>query len=535
MSPSALFRALRTPLLLWGILGGFLANPIWIPNLTLLANYKVKDTVAFDVLQLMPAYFLYLPNAVVGLTVLLGIWLLLQLKAWWLPRNPSLRWDLWTAAVGFGICFSIPFWMANAREGFLQILLAGLVVLFFWSFWLLNAGLMLTGRLLQRFPWVNLLLEGTFPFSDLFFFRLLQDRIKAGRWLRSLPSFSAIFLLALALAFEVRVLWDSIPAQRIPVPVFTASYAQHDEKGFWFSNDNWWDPMSGIWYYDERSQTGFPYIRAGDVRRFHFDGKDFVFYDRADHSMVRMEGSTRRTLWRVPVNNPRGTLEVVPGPGWYLTEGEEGQISLFDDQGRLLAEREFPVRTWEPCVLNDGRIAFVSGDLVLRIWDADLARGEEIPLPVGEGISGFSYEQGHGHLRAVVQWMDYGRLRDVLYVQTLWGEIYRYDVKQRRWLTPLKTHPGLRAVAVDEANGLIFAANYFQGYIDLIDLDSGKHVAYILANSLSRFINLDPTTQRGVMNTHGYGVWRFDYGAVVRRRAGLDQPVRMVRSRSEGP
>jgi hypothetical protein len=40
----------------------------------------------------------------------------------------------------------------------------------------------------------------------------------------------------------------------------------------------------------------------------------------------------------------------------------------------------------------------------------------------------------------------------------------------------------------------------------------------ILAGSLGRYINLDPERMIGIANTHGYGVWRFDYSEFVRRR-----------------
>ena len=91
------------------------------------------------------------------------------------------------------------------------------------------------------------------------------------------------------------------------------------------------------------------------------------------------------------------------------------------------------------------------------------------------------------------------------------GEIFRYQVGQRQWLPSFKTSPGLRSIRIDNHNGLLFAWNYFQGYIEIMDLDSGKHISYILANAMGRYINLDVLTGKAILNTHGFGPYQIDY------------------------
>jgi hypothetical protein len=50
----------------------------------------------------------------------------------------------------------------------------------------------------------------------------------------------------------------------------------------------------------------------------------------------------------------------------------------------------------------------------------------------------------------------------------------------------------LANVAVDSENDRIFAANYYGGYIDVIDLRSQRTRKYIIAQGLGRHINLKP-------------------------------------------
>jgi hypothetical protein len=300
--------------------------------------------------------------------------------------------------------------------------------------------------------------------------------------------------------------------------VITTCWAQHTEGGFWFANENWWDPLSGIWYYDERSRKGFPYIRVGDLRRFYLDGGYFYFHDRYDNHIFKVDAETRQVIWKVPTIQTAGTFEVALRDELIFASGEAGYILVLDRDGRVLAEREFPVRTWGPQATLSREVAFVSGDQELRVWNSSLTAGEAVPLPLAKGLLNFTYEQGEGRMRAVTNWTDYAEDRDIVYVQTFWGEIFRYHVKRGEWLSPLRTAPFMRSIAVDSQNGLLFALNYFQGYMDVMDLDSGEHVAYILANALARFINLDPIRMKGVVNTHGYGMCWFDYSSIVRHR-----------------
>ena len=79
---------------------------------------------------------------------------------------------------------------------------------------------------------------------------------------------------------------------------------------------------------------------------------------------------------------------------------------------------------------------------------------------------------------------------------------------------------GIRSFAVDSKNDLIFAANYYGGYIDVIDLRSQRTRKYIIAQGLGRHINLKPAEKSGFLHTRGLGMYRFDYSDVAASPSG---------------
>ena len=512
--------AFRTPFLLLGACL-LLTRESLIPNLILLLSHTSPERTIWGTFSLRLDYWLYLPNVVVGIGSFLAAFLVLEIKHALLPRNPRYRWDLWVALAALALAIIPPFLMANQMPGFLQWLTRGVQVMFLWLFLTSNAGLLFAENHCSGKRWLTDLSHWTFPVADLFFYSFHRDRIRrnGGGGLRWIPPLSVLALLAGLLWAQGRILWDAIPAQRLDIPVRDPYWAEPVAGGFWFSNGDWWDPKSGIWYYDEKTGASFPHVRATDVRRFYVEDGSFYLHDRFDNHLLRIDMKTRQPLWRVPTQ-PAGTVELVTRNGLLFSVGEGGYIAVVDQEGTLLAERQF-ARAWAPQALRNGSVAFTMGDLRLFIWNSRLTTGEAIPLPLSPGILDLPYRQEEGRIDAITVWTDYDDRSDVVYVVALWGEIFRYRVAHRQWLTSFKTAPGLRSIAVDNQNGLLFAWNYLQGYLDVLELESGRLLGRILANPLGRYINLDPQRRRGILNTHGYGLYQFDYN-----RLALPRPIR---------
>jgi hypothetical protein len=121
-------------------------------------------------------------------------------------------------------------------------------------------------------------------------------------------------------------------------------------------------------------------------------------------------------------------------------------------------------------------------------------------------------------------------------VATLWGEIFRYDWSTRQWLPSFRLEPGLRDLAVDAHQGLLFAYNAARGYVEIVDVDSGHHVAYVRATVFGNRLSVDPATRVVFLGAHGPGVtsipkvggvYRFAYGAV------RQDPVRLAEGAQE--
>ena len=510
--------ALRTPVLLWAGALAFVRIKSLLPNLVLIMNH-VRPNSMLSILRLRPDYFLYLPNAVVVLAYLLGTFVLLEVKHRWYPQNRDQRSDRVTAVIGLGVALSSVPLMGNMKPGLLQLVMAGIPVALLWIMMLCNAGLNRVHRSVTSRQWFARLAAWTFPISDLLFYLPHRQRLRAIGWGRFIPAVSYVALVTLAFAVQGRNLWGALRAEPLKAPIITAQWALHDEHGLWFSNDDWWDPLCGIWYYDDRSREARPVIRAADVRMFHLDDGSLYFHDRYDHHLVKMDVRTRQIVWKVPVR-PSGTFDLWLLGDRVVAQGEGGYIVVLSKDGRIQAQRTFSMGTWCFQPIYGDRLAFLSGDAQLHVWDLALTHEELIPFPMPQGVIKFPYDMQGGY-GGFGLWTDYDAGSAMLYVSTLWGDIFRYDAKQGQWLPSLKASPGIRAIKADRRNGLLFALNHFQGYLDVIDLDSGDHVGSILVNALGRHINLDPVRMKGALSTHGYGVYRFEYGDLMRHRRTL--------------
>ena len=510
---STRWKIFRLPLLLaTATVVLILYRPLGV-NWVLAMNFLMPERVAFGSIGIMD-YLVYLPNGTLLLSFLLFAYLWLEIRSRWLPasrRSGSDRVILLSLLLSV-LCVML---LQNKKPGLLHRVVDFGCVMFLWLFVIVNANLRRWKALPEK-PAVQRFLTLGFPVTDLFFYRFYENHLpkEAGPWKR-LPGWCLGAVLAAAWLPNAWMWTWAIRAERLPAPAVSTCWAEYSQEGIWYTNSDWFDSKAGIWFYDERNRTSKPYVRVTDLRKFSTEDGFFYYHDRYDNHVYKVNIQTRKVAWRVPTQAGYGTFEVILGPDLVIAEGEGGYYLALTRDGRKISEEALPFRTWAPLVLGDGRVAYVSGDTQLRFWDPRTLQKESVSLPLSKGVWHFRYEQGEGKLRAATNWSDYDPRSGVYYVQTYWGEIFRWDSRNHQWLTPFKTDSGLRSIAVDSRNSLLFALNYLRGYLDVLDLQTGAHRGYILANALGRFINLDPVRKRGLLNTHGYGLYQFDYSSLL--------------------
>jgi hypothetical protein len=163
----------------------------------------------------------------------------------------------------------------------------------------------------------------------------------------------------------------------------------------------------------------------------------------------------------------------------------------------------------------------------------DFSDSETLELLVRRGVLTFEDSLARRRLMRVATWPRYDERSQKLYIATFWGDIFSYDVQERAWGPTIRSRPGIRSFAVDSENSLIFAANYYGGYIDLIDLRSQRTLKYVIAQGLARHINLNPAEKSGILHTKGLGMYRFDYSDVAASPSGAILIPQL--SRGSGP
>jgi len=533
----ALFGALRMPIFL--LVGCILLifSETLIPNLIGLYSYYTSSDSAEHYFEWRADKLLYISNVVILLGCLLGSFALLEVKHLLVPRNKNLFWDLITILVWLAFALTAPLLSSKLGGGLGSLRTAEVQVSIIWLFMVLNSNLYLFDRLLHKL-WCSRLFDWTFPVSDIVFYMFHRERIGGSLGpVKFVPTMTYVLALLLCFAMGIQVLWQPIRAERMiisradgtPIRFVETNQVKWSDGGFWFSSDgryltsnsnsNSVDIATGLWFYDESTGRGDRHFPASDLRTFCLDEGFIYFYDRSSSEILKVDAQTKQVIWRVSIRRGFGTFDVALHDGRLFAAGESGYITALDkNSGRVLAERIFPHKTEELRAPVDGRVAFIIGDTNIRLLNSDLTDSETIPLPLPNGVFRFDALRDRSRLMRVATWIDYVEDSNTLYVATFWGEVFRYDFNLREWLPSFKAKPGIRSCAVDSQNSLLFTANYFGGFIEIFDLQSRHRLKYVLAGSLGRYISLNSEKKTGILNTKGWGMYRFDYSDLVPAR-----------------
>jgi len=457
--------ALRAPLVL--VLVGAIAR-----------DDRVQQSIALSLSSeplLHKAFYLRLDywlapwNLALGAACALAALVLFEVRRAVRGANRDLGADVVTAAICLMLA-AIPALLAtNIRPGRLQMMMSGAQVLLLWGFMMANAPLWLLERV-RGAPWMRRVADLAFPIADLFFHAWHRRRLAGTPAApRCAPPAVVVLILLGVVVSQGVLIATSRPAERIRVALEHTYFVAYDRDGFWFSAPGWNSAGDGIWRYDDRSGRASQVVQLSDAQRFHVDAGRLYAYDRASGDLLCVDTATGRRVWRTPLRRGFGTIEVLGRGGLVFAVAEGGYIAVTDTEGVLKASRVFPYRTRYFQPLSDGRVAFVGSDPTLQLWDAQLTQGEAVPFPLAvrrasshdseatraqrDGALGSEYATG---------WSDCDAARNVLYLSTVWGEVFRYDAAHGRWLPSVRVRPGLRSIGVDAQHGVLLAASYHQ-------------------------------------------------------------------------
>jgi hypothetical protein len=91
------------------------------------------------------------------------------------------------------------------------------------------------------------------------------------------------------------------------------------------------------------------------------------------------------------------------------------------------------------------------------------------------------------------------------------GWVWVYSTPDLRLLRKLPSQLGVRAIAVDDEHGLLLAASFVSGFVDLIDLASGRRLARQYVGKYCRIIRPDPPTRRAFITLTYEGLFVLRY------------------------
>jgi hypothetical protein len=91
------------------------------------------------------------------------------------------------------------------------------------------------------------------------------------------------------------------------------------------------------------------------------------------------------------------------------------------------------------------------------------------------------------------------------------GRIWVYSTPDLRILRKIPSQFGVRAMAVDDQNGLLLAASVVTGYVDVIDLRTDERIARHYVGKYARIIRVDPATRRAFITLASDGLCVLNY------------------------
>jgi len=351
--------------------------------------------------------------------------------------------------------------------------------------------------------------------------RLVQRRGMGRRasLVRAVSALLVIGALLFIAAGPLSVLKSPAKLEPLPIRVYDPHQVTCDKGGCWYAETI--GDTAGLWRYDGRAKQAASVLRAQGLRSFVLDGSFIYLYDAFEQEVLKFNPTTRQILWRVSFH-AGDTVDVVGGRGTLFAVSDDGQLAIFDANGRLRAKRSLPFHAWYPRALPGTRVALIApGVLELWIVGADPASDIHVPLPQlqlrdrwNAGVDG-----SVGQIPVLVD-MAYADSIHTLYIATLWGEVLRYDLSTQRWASPIRHRPGLRAMAVDDQRGLLWLYSNVGGTLEALALDSGRRLiqvrAPIFGNRLSvaqpaRTIMLSARGPGGTSLPELGGVYRLDY------------------------
>jgi hypothetical protein len=438
---------------------------------------------------------LWLVGYAAGLIIGLTVWTLLRDD-----KSPTrLGWKAWLLTA---ILAAWP-WV-TVLEGPRVRLLPIFVILtvLTWCFIVLNLKAATARAAIAHKPWLRSLAEWTFPISDLAWFTFHQRRMeKRHGWLRFVPILSVLIALAAVTVSQGGALQASAQLSPLPVRVFDPHQASCDADGCWFAETV--GQAAGLWRYDTRSREATPVVRAQDLRSFVVAGRWLYVYDGFEREVLKIDPETHRPVWRVRVPSA-DAVEVVGDKDMVFAVALNGSVTGIDQDGRVRFQRAFTSRAWYPQALGGDRVAFVSPDTMeVRIVGVESSKDTVIPLPISD-------ERRRGNATSsadipLIVGTTYVERSQTLYIATLWGEILRYEFTARQWRSPIRRPPGIRLLAADGPHNLLFVYHHVGGYIDLLDLASGRRIERVAASVFGNALSVSPMLQVAMLSTRGPG------------------------------
>lgn len=91
------------------------------------------------------------------------------------------------------------------------------------------------------------------------------------------------------------------------------------------------------------------------------------------------------------------------------------------------------------------------------------------------------------------------------------SEIWVLARPDLKLLDKIPTQFGVRALAVDETHNLLLAASFITGYIDVIDLKTGKKIQQHYLGKFARQLAVDPVKRHAFLTTENSGLFLLNY------------------------